>query len=213
MNKAFTIGAVSGISALALAFPVIAQIAGAQPSSDSSSTTSMIGRMAGFHGERAPLSQDDVREMIDRDNAFLLNVDAFVSVQKAAIQTHRIALEAAADMTDEAARNTAVQSAHAVMRTEIEAAVAKNPALKDSMRPLGGQGNGGRHNMMHGRGPNPEQLATKLGMTATELRSALEDGKTMKEIAEEKGVELPMRMKMHRGRDDDNEEDDTDQDQ
>lgn len=208
MNKAFTIGAVSGISALALAFPVIAQIAGAQSSNNASSPSSMYGRMTGFHGERAPLSQEDVRDMIERDNAFLLNVDAFVSVQKAAIQNHRIALEAAADITDEVMRNDAVQSAHAAMRAEIEAAVANNPALKDSMRPLGGHGDRGEHGRMHGRGPNPEQLATKLGMTATELRSALEDGKTIKEIAEEKGFELPERKNMRGRRNDDKDEDD-----
>ncbi len=188
MKKSFTLGAVSGISALAIAFPVIAQIAGAQ----SAPTTAMSARpnlkdRPGFHGERAPLSQEDVQVMIDQDNAFLLNVDAFVAIQKEAIQTHRIALEAAADIEDETERNAAVKAAHEAMRASIEAAVEANPELKTAMMPFGGKGR-------HGPGGHgPHDLAEKLGMTEEELKAALESGKTPEEIAEEKGITPPAR--------------------
>jgi hypothetical protein len=190
MKKSFTLGAVSGISALAIAFPVIAQIAGAQ-----SSAAAVSARKPGFasrpglHGERAPLSQEDVHAMIEHDNAFLLNVDAFVAIQKEAIQSHRIALEAAADIEDETARNEAVKTAHEAMRATIEAAVEANPELKSAMMPFGHRGPG-----KHGKGETMRgHLAEKLGMTEDELKAAIESGKTPEEIAEEKGVTLPAR--------------------
>lgn len=190
MKKSFTLGAVSGISALAIAFPVIAQIAGAQ------SSAAMVNAKKpgftsrpGFHGERAPLSQEDVQAMIDQDNAFLLNVDAFVAIQKEAIQNHRIALQAAADIEDETARNEAVKTAHEAMRTFIEAAVEANPELKTAMMPFGHRGPG-----KHGKGEKMrDHLEEKLGMTEEELEAALESGKTPEEIAEEKGITLPTR--------------------
>lgn len=187
MKKSFAFGAVSGISALAIAFPVIAQIAGAQSSSVGfpAARTSMKDR-PGFHGERAPLSQEDVLAMIEHHNAFLLNVDAFVAIQKEAIQNHRIALQAAADIEDETARNEAVKAAHEAMRASIEAAVEANPELKSAMMPFGHGGHGKGEKVRH-------NLEEKLGMTAEELKAAIESGKTIEEIAEEKGVTLPAR--------------------
>lgn len=190
MKNSFTLGAVSGISALAIAFPVIAQIAGAQSSAASVDTTKpRFADRPGFHGERAPLSQEDVLAMIDQHNAFLLNVDAFVAIQKEAIQNHRIALEAAADMEDETERNAAVKAAHEEMRASIEAAVTANPELKSAMMPFGhgGPGRHGKDEVMRGN------LEEKLGLTAEELKIALDSGKTIEEIAEEKGVTLPAR--------------------
>lgn len=190
MKKSFTLGAVSGISALAIAFPVIAQIAGAQ----SSAATANVKKPGftdrpGFHGARAPLSQEDVLAMIDQHNAFLLNVDAFVAIQKEAIQNHRIALQAAADIEDEAARNEAVKAAHETMRASIEAAVEANPELKSAMMPFGHGGLG-----KHGKGEKMRgHLEDKLGMTEDELKAALDAGKTIEEIAEEKGITLPAR--------------------
>lgn len=153
MKKTFALGAVSGISALAIGFPFAAQFAGAQSGTEAQASPTMKDRMA-FHGERAPLSQEDVQDMIDRDNAVLLNIDAFVAIQKQAIQNHRIALEAAADMTDETERNDAVRAAHEAMREEIKAAVEENPELKDAMpRVMMGKEGKGPHGraMMKGR--------------------------------------------------------------
>ncbi len=41
-------------------------------------------------------------------------------------------------------------------------------------------------------GPNISRMAERFGMTEEELRKELEGGKTMQDIAREKGVELPM---------------------
>ena len=68
-------------------------------------------------------------------------------------------------------------------------------ALQDA-RPEGGFGHGpgGRHGgpgFGHGPGAGRlEDAATALGMTEDELRTALQDGSTIAEIAAEKGVEL-----------------------
>jgi hypothetical protein len=183
MKNSFTLGAVSGISALAIAFPVIAQIAGAQSSTATLDPAQPnLKDRPGFHGERAPLSQEDVLAMIDQHNAFLLNVDAFVAVQKEAIQKHRIALQAAADIEDETERNAAVKAANEDMRAFIEAAVEANPELKTAMMPFG-HGGPGRHGKDEVMRANIEE---KLGMTAEEFKTAIDSGKTIEEIAAEK---------------------------
>lgn len=197
MKKTFTLGAVSGITALAIGFPIAAQFAGAQEEI-ASSTSSAKSTDRGFFHERAPLSQDDVQGMIDHDNQFLLHVDAFIAIQKKAIQNHRIALQAAADIADETERNDAVKAAYEAMRTEVEAAIAADPELKDlPMMPFGpgkgprGPGMGMGMGMGMHRGPG--DLAEKFGMTPEELKAAIDSGKTIEQIAEEKGVSLPPR--------------------
>ena len=51
---------------------------------------------------------------------------------------------------------------------------------------------------VYGPGMRMENLTEKLGMTEAELKTALEGGKTIQEIATEKGVELPEpKLKMH----------------
>ena len=189
MKKSFTLGAVSGITALAVGFPIAAQFAGAQSSSSSSTGKKDVIRFE----KHSPLSQDDVQEMIDRDNAILLNIDAFVSIYKEAVQNHRIALQAAADIADEGERNDAVRAAHEAMHMEIKAAIEANPDLKEAMpfAMMGKGPHGGAKHMMkvHLRG----DLEAKLGMTAEELKAAIESGKSIYEIAAEKGIELPER--------------------
>ncbi len=197
MKKSFTLGAVSGITALAIGFPLAAQYVGAQ---EASSTSSAKSTESGFFRGHDPLLQEDVQDMIDHDNAFLLHIDAFIAIQKEAIQNHRIALEAVADLTDETERNDAVRAAHEAMREEIRAAIEANPDLQAAM-PFGTMGHGGKgggrgmrmKGFMHG------MLEEKLGMTKEELKAAIDSGKTIEEIAEEKGVELPARPQM-RGR-------------
>ncbi len=152
MKTSFTLGAVSGISALALGFPLATQLAGAQSSASSTPTR------PAFHS-RAPLSQDDVQELIDRDNAFLLSVDAFVAIQKEAIQNHRIALQVAADIADETERNAAVIAAHDALRDEISKAIEANPDLTNVLMRFGPH-HGHRHmKMMNMRGELPAKSA------------------------------------------------------
>ncbi len=199
MKKSFTLGAVSGITALAMGFPIAAQFAGAQGIGSSSA-----GAKGGIRSERrAPLSQDDVQEMIDHDNQFLLHVDALVAIQKEATQNHRIALQAAADIVDETARNEAVKAANDAMHKEIEDAVEADPELKDLKMPFGKGAPRGGHGF-GGKGPGgrmgpPQELLDALGMTAEELKAAIDSGKTIDQIAEEKGVELPARPPMRGG--------------
>lgn len=199
MKKSFTLGAVSGITALAIGFPIAAQFAGAQGIGQSS--TGSRGSMR--WEKRTSLSQDDVQDIIDRDNQFLLHIDEFVAIHKEAIQNHRIALQAAADIVDETARNEAVKAAHEAMRKEIEDAIDENDDLKElSMRPFGGPGGPrGGHGLFGGKGPGgrmgpPQELLDALGMTAEELKAAIDSGKTIDQIAEEKGIELPARPPM-----------------
>lgn len=146
MKKAFTAGAISGISALALAIPVLAQVGSAQsPSSTAASTapSSIFSKM------RAPFTQVDVQAMIERDEAFLANIDAAVTLQKSATQTHRDALAAALTITDEIARREAVQAAHEALRATMVAAIEANPDWKAAMHFGKGKGHHG------GRGHGP----------------------------------------------------------
>lgn len=201
MKKSFTLGAVSGISALAIAFPLAAQFASAQ--SGTSSSPGNIRDRSAFHA-RKPLSQDDVQALIDQDNNFLLHADAFLSILKEAVQNHRIALQAAADITDETERNEAVKAAHEAMRTAIAAAVEANPDLQGlKMMPFGTRGPHGH--AKRGAMPFGPHLAEKLGLTAEELKEALDSGKTIDAIAEEQGVELPTKPRFRPLRDEDDE--------
>jgi len=186
MKHKFTLGIVSGMSILALAVPLLAQ----------GSSAAFSGTTTGT--DRLAMKQENITDRIARDDAFLANVDAMVSIQKSATQTHRNALTAAAALTDETAQQEAVRAADEAYRTTIQDAMKANPDLKSAMMPFGGRGHGGPGGM--GRGPDTEDLASKLGMTETELKAALEGGKTIQEIATEKGVTLPTPPKDGRGR-------------
>lgn len=60
-----------------------------------------------------------------------------------------------------------------------------------------GMGGHGMFKMkMHGRGHGPDMLLEKLGMTEEEFTAAIDSGKTIEEIAAEKGVELPAKKMM-----------------
>ncbi len=181
MKKSFALGAASGITALAIGFPLATQFANAQDTSSSAGSATVATDKPAFKA-RAPFSQDDVQKLIDRDNQFLLHIDEFVTIQKEAVQNHRIALQAAADITDETERNDAVRTAHDVMRLEIKEAIEANSDLKDLKVMHYGHGRPGR---------GPHDLAEILGMTEEELKAALDSGKTPKEIAAEKGITLP----------------------
>ncbi len=184
LNK-FTVGAVSGMSALAIGFPVVAQITNAATATPSSSVSAPADMP--FDHDRTPLTQEQVQQMADHEKAFLDHLDEFAAILKTAKQAHADALSAAAKITDESQRQEAVRAAFEAERESMKSAIEANPALKDAM-PMGGPGFGpGGH---HGR-PSPEKIAEKLGMTADELKAALDSGKTIRDIAEEKGITLP----------------------
>ncbi len=187
MNKKFITGAASGL-AVALAIPAFAQVTGGS----ASSTGAVPSHPPFMMREQRTFTQEDIQQMIARDDAFLANIDDLIASRKAATQTHRAALAAAASITDETERQEAVQKAHEDMRAAMEAYMAAHPGLKEmGMMMHVGRGRGRGHG--HMRGPGPEKLAETLGMTEEELRAAFDSGKTIEEIATEKGIELPAR--------------------
>lgn len=212
-NKTFALGAIAGISSVALAVPVLAQISSAQDTGTSTGTTSTTSAIAATTKvgaktwmKRGPdTTVAGIQTRIDHDSAFLTNIDAMIAIQKSATQTHKAALTAALSITDDTQRAAAVKAADEAERSSIETAVQANASLKDLM-PFGGMGRpgfGGGHGGMMKRGPGGADLAAKLGMTEAGLKTALEGGKTIEQIATEKGVTLPARpdFKGHKAQD------------
>lgn len=183
MNNKFLLGAVSGVTALTVGFPILAQITSAQTAT-SSASSAMEER---WSPERPPLDADALQEMIDRDQALLDNIDEMVTALKAATEAHKTALTAALSISDEDTRHEAVHAANDARRDAIEAAIEANPDLKGVL-PFGPGGHGGMR-----RGHGPEKLAETLGLTVDELKAELDAGKTPEQLAEEKGVTLPER--------------------
>ena len=158
MKNKFLLGAVAGMSSIALAVPVIAQISSAA-TSDTGSSTSAVAGMRMF-GRPVP-TQEQIQEMITRETAFLQNIDAFVAIQKKAKQDHLTAITAAAAITDDTQRAAALKKAHQDERAAIEAAIAANPALQ-TMKPMGGHGMGGM-GMKRGHGPKGGFMRGPMG--------------------------------------------------
>jgi|GEM_PF-1042462 len=190
MNKRKLLaGAVAGITTLGVGIPAFAQVTGTG-TSDSAALKSFT-----IFSKKVNLTQEAVKEMADRDTEFLENIDTFVAIQKKAVQAHRDALNSAATIGDDAARQEAVEAAHEAMRKTIQEAIAANPDLQAGMM-MGGRVFSGQ--VLH-HGPHPGILAEKFGMTPEELKTVLESGKTLQEIAKEKGVELPEKVMLFRG--------------
>ncbi|MDB4978138.1 MAG: hypothetical protein JWM56_324 [Candidatus Peribacteria bacterium] len=176
---------IAGMSTLGLAVPILAQVSNAASTSSLTGTTSST-TVQQF--TRPVPTQAEVQARATQDQAFLDTIDAMVVIQKKAMQVHKDALTAAAGIADDTARQQAVQAANDAMRTTIQNAITANPALKSAM--MGDHGFGGGH---EGFGRGPGDLAAKLGMTAAELKTALDSGKTVEQIATEKGITLPAR--------------------
>ena len=194
MKNKFTIGVITGMAALVAAVPAIAQISSAATpaTTDATATTATNDQARAPKAWVVPGSTvASVQEMITRDQDFLANVDASVSLQKTTTQAHLSALQAAASITDDAQREAAVKQAEDARRVAIDAAITANPNLKMGMM-FGGHGGPGGPGGKHG-GPDMAGLAAKLGMTETELKTAIDGGKTIQQIATEKGVTLPPR--------------------
>lgn len=196
MNK-FSLGVVAGIAALGLAVPALAQLSSAATGLQASGTEATLRPFT----RRVP-TQEQVTAMASRDEAFLKNIDAFVTVLKNAKQAHQTALAAAAAIADDAQRAASVQKANDDERAAIQAAVTANPDLKALMPFGGGHGLGfgvkGGPGMM-GRATTAT-LAATLGMTETDLEAVLATGKTIQQIATEKGITLPAPPVDGRGR-------------
>lgn len=194
--RTFTLGAIAGASALALAFPLAAQLTSAQSSSASSKPARPVS------------SQACALALAGRDDAVLANEDAMQTARKAALQARSDALKAAAAITDDAQRQAAVTKADEDFRAAMKTAEApQSAAMKAAMDAVqsacggkagrGGFGFGmgafrGGPGKMEGRGPNQDMLAQKLGLTTDQLKSELASGKTLQQIAQEHGVQLPM---------------------
>ncbi|MFA6523169.1 MAG: hypothetical protein WCS85_02270 [Candidatus Peribacteraceae bacterium] len=191
--KKFTIGAIVGATSLAVAFPLLAQFAGAAESTTQTTPP-----------ERPVQTQACVQALASRDDATLSGIDALIAAQKSATLAHRDALTAAAALTDDTARQEAVQKADEAFRTAMDTARKANTAEQTAMEAVktacGDAGFGGRGMMgfgqMEGRGGQHGQrdmsgIAEKLGMTSDELKTALDSGKTIQDLATEKGVTLP----------------------
>jgi hypothetical protein len=177
MKKSFLYGTISGMSALALAVPLLAQVSSAASSAANAIPADLP----------AP-SQACVEALVAADDAFLARIDAQTEARKAAMQAHRDALAHAAAIADDEQRKAAVQAAHQDMRTAMEASRpadeegsvmdAVKEACGDSMHGFGMKLHmGGDMMVFRHHGPAPEMLAEKLGMTADELKAALEAGK------------------------------------
>ncbi len=185
MKNKFLLGAVSGVTALAVGFPILAQVSSAQDVSGPALESASSWRWA---AERPVLTVDMLQEMIDRDQALLENIDEMVVALKSATQTHKDALTSALSLSDQTARDEAARAANEARRAALEAVIEANPDLK-GLLPFGPGGRGGHGGMM--RGPGPEKMAEVLGLTVDELQTALDSGQTIEQLAEEKGVILP----------------------
>lgn len=201
-KTSFTFGAIAGATSLAIALPMVAQLASA--ATDTNSTNQA--------GARPVPTQECVLALAERDTNFLAKIDSMTAAHKAATIAHRDALTAAAAITDDTERQDALKKAQEDFRTAIQTArgsedhTAGMEALKaacgDSFRGgfgmsmKGGDRMGGH--MM--KGPMLAKIAEKLGMTEDELKTALESGKTIEEIADEKGITLPTRPEGGKGK-------------
>lgn len=110
MKKSFVFGVVAGVSALAIAVPLVAQISSAQ--SVSSGNASL----------RSTPSVACVQAMADAEGVRLAAMDAMHQAHKAALQVHSAALQTAAAITDDAQRQEAIGKANEDLRTAMQAA-------------------------------------------------------------------------------------------
>jgi hypothetical protein len=161
-TSAFTLGAVTGSAALIVAVPLLAQFAGAQSSSSSSAPWSK--------GQRPTPTQACVQAMAGKDAAYLSNIDAFMTAEKAATQAHENALNAAAAITDDTQRKTAVQNAdkafHDAMQTAQQTMQTAEKSAMDALKTacnIPGQSGGKGPGMKGGFGFGPGMMGGERG--------------------------------------------------
>lgn len=180
------------MSSLVLAVPILSVAAYAQSSADTDTT----------NVEAIP-SQACVEALADVEQMHLDQFDLMNDKRKENIQQRVTSLRAAAAITSATDRQAALKqmrdaekALHGTMKEdvsdELQAAMdAVKTACGDTFK-MRMEGFGERHPMMGKMmEKTPAFIAEKLGMTEDELKAALDSGKTIKEIAEEKGIELP----------------------
>ena len=189
--KKFTYGVIAGMSSLALAVPLFAQVGSAATNSSAADAVKA----------RPIPSQACVTALAAQEGTMISKIDSMMASHKTILQAHQTALTAAAGIADDTARQAALQKAHEQMRTAMQAAkpstdemTAAKEALQaacgDTM-PFHGMGMGLGFEMKHGGKRGPGDLAAKLGLTEDQLRTELDSGKTIQEIATEHGITLP----------------------
>lgn len=183
MNK-FTLGMVAGMSTLTLAVPVLAQLSLA--ADETAPANALVP------------SQACVEAMVALEDQHLANFDQHIAAQKTRIQERRDALATIADIADDSTREEALKQLRDDLKSSREDMQPSDEmkAAMDAVRTACGdafRGHGPMGFDSDPRGPRGGMLAEKLGMTEEELKSALDSGKTIEEIAAEKGIELPAR--------------------
>ncbi|MDD5055113.1 MAG: hypothetical protein PHZ00_02480 [Candidatus Peribacteraceae bacterium] len=208
MKKSALFGTLAGGIAIAVAVPFVTQFASAQ----SSSVSSVSPRT------RPVPSQACVQSMASAGDTSLSFFDQMNAARKTAVTARSAALKAAAALTDDTARQTAVTKAGEDFRIAMQTAMeTKSTAMKsshDAMQTACGDsrgfglmmGKGGRGMMGKGqgqglgKGPNLEMMAATLGITVDQLTSEIAGGKTIEQIAKEHGVTLPASSTNQKGR-------------
>lgn len=188
MNK-FTAGVATGISSLALAVPLIAQIAGAQDAEFTAATAT----------ELPVPTQECATSMVNLEEYHLAHFDKMNEKRKQQMQTRIDSLNTIASISDDTQREEAFKKMHEDMRETMDDIEQDEEitALMDATREACGD------MMMIGGHAGPGffkevrmmkfDLAEELGLTKEELKAELDSGKTIEQIAEDKGVELPAR--------------------
>lgn len=159
--KTFTKGFAAGASALAVAVPLMAQMALAASGDETSSGASDAAN-------RSVPSQACTEAMADLASAHLDVFDEMSAQRKAKMQAHRDALVAAASIADDEQRREALRPAREDMRPDekpeppaavaaameaVRAACGDTMALKGGRGPMGGHGGPGMMKMKRfGRG-------------------------------------------------------------
>lgn len=119
MKNKFLLGAIAGASALIVAVPLIAELTSAQGSG--------AGSMSSIP------SQACVQALVAKDTAVLSTIDAETAARKTALQAHQAALQKAAGLTDDAARQAAVKKANDDLRTAMKNAKQSESDEKRAM--------------------------------------------------------------------------------
>lgn len=181
------------MSSLVIAVPLVAQVSNAQSTGSTTSTATA-----------AIPSQACVEAMANVENVRLSQFDTMNAKRKQSMQTRASALAAAAKITDDTERQDALKQIREDMKTEMESMKDSVPTeiqtAMDAVKTACGNTFmmrmdefGDRHPMMGKMMDKaPAFIAEKLGMTEDELKAALDSGKTIKDIADEKGIDLPM---------------------
>ncbi len=156
-------------------------------------------------------SQECVAAMAEVQENRLANFETHMAARKEAMTVHLNGLRNAMTIEDETERAAALKQANENARTIMQNALpsqeerdAQREALQAACGDnaffgmgmmgfghMGMRGPGGDFGLRDGTGPRLEHMAELLNMTEDELQAELDNGKTIPEIAEEQGVELP----------------------